>query len=52
MGEMEEANNYGDVWKIYHLVNKVTQRPKPPPSNLTKNEDDNPIQSPQTVVDT
>ena len=49
-GEMEETNSYGDVRKIYHLVNKLSQKPKPPPANLTKDEQGNPIQSPQEIV--
>ena len=52
VGEIEEANDYGDVRRIYHLVNKITRKPKPPPTNLTKNENGEPIQSPQAVVST
>ena len=51
VGEMEKANDYGDVRKIYNLVNKLSQKPKPPPSNLTKNEQGDLLKSPQAVVD-
>ena len=51
VGEMEQANEFGDVRRIYHLVNKLSQKPKPPPVNLTKDEQGNPIQSPQAVVE-
>ena len=50
VGEMEKANDFGDVMKIYHMVNKLSQKPKPPPATITKDEQGNPIQSPQTVV--
>ena len=49
--EMEKANSYGDVRKIYNLVNKVSKKPKPPPSNLTTDEEGNLLKSPQDVVD-
>ena len=49
--EMEKANDFGDVKKIYKLVNKLSRKPKPPPSNLTKDEQGNLLKSPQEVVD-
>ena len=45
--EMEAANNKGDIKRVYHLVKKLSNKPKPPPSNLTSDDDGNLFKSPK-----
>ena len=44
---MEAANKLGDVRKIYHVVKKLDNKPKPPPSNLTTDEDGKLLKDPK-----
>ena len=48
--EMESANKLGDVRRIYHLVKKLSNKPKPPPTNLTKDEDGTILKGPSEKV--
>ena len=50
VSEMEETNKYGDVRKMYNLVNKISKKPNPPPSNLTRDKEGKLLQSPQEIV--
>ena len=45
--DIEDANKKGDVRRIYHLVKKLSNKPKPPPSNLTTDEKGNLSKSPK-----
>ena len=40
----------GDVRRVYHLVKKLSNKPKPPPSNLTKDDEGNLLKSPKEKI--
>ena len=45
--DIEDANSLGDIRRVYHLVRKLSNKPKPPPSNLTTDDDGNLLTSPE-----
>ena len=45
--EMEVPNNKVDISRVYHLVKKLINKLKPPPSNLTTDADANLLKSPK-----
>ena len=48
--EIEDANNLGDIRRVYNLVKKLSNKPKPPPSNLTKSADGKILKDPKDKV--
>ena len=49
---MEQANEAGDIKKIYKLVKNITGKPRKPPSNLTTDENGFLLQTPEDVAKT
>ena len=49
---MESANKVGDTRKIFSLVNFITCKPKAPPKTLTKDAQNNLLNSPEEVAKT
>ena len=47
---MEKTNKVGDTQKIFKQVNKLTNKPPPPPSNLTTNGSGELLKSPEDVA--
>ena len=50
--EMEKSDAVGDTRKIFNLVNRLSNKPKLPPTNLTSDKDDNLLRSPEEIVTT
>ena len=48
--EMEEADGKGDTRKIFHLVNKLSNKPKKPPTNLNSDADGKLLRSPEDIA--
>lgn len=48
---MEKANDVGDVRRIFNLVNMLSNKPRPPPCNLTVDEEGNLLNSPEEEVE-
>ena len=49
--EMETANVKGDVRRVYYLVKKLSNKPKPPPTNLTTDSNGNLLESPKDMAE-
>ena len=50
VADIEKSNDVGDVRRIFNLVNMLSNKPKAPPCNLTRDEDDNLLNSPEDTV--
>ena len=51
VSDIEKANELGDVRKIFNLVNLLSNKPKAPPCNLTKDDEGNLLNSPENTVE-
>ena len=49
---MEQANEAGDIKRVYKLVNHITGKPRKPASNLTTDENGKLLQTPEDVANT
>ena len=49
--EMEQANECGDISRIYELLRNLSDSPKPPPQNLTTDEKGNLLKSSEELVE-
>ena len=48
--KMEKANEVGDVQRVFKMVNHLTKKATPPPSNLTSDEHGNMLTSPNDIA--
>ena len=50
--DLEEANVVGNTTRVFKIVKKLSNKPKPPPVNLTHDKDGSLLKSPQEVAAT
>lgn len=51
VSDIEKTNELGDVRKILNLANLLANKPKPPPCNLTEDDEGNLLNSPEDTVE-